>query len=72
MDQFQQLSPDENPLSTADYRAMQSALATLNRAKRKLQHAQQAGVDCSDREGQCAYLEDRIGKLKAIYFPHKA
>lgn len=63
--------PDEQPLSNADYRAMQAALTYLNRARRKMDRAKTAGVDCTERDGQCDYLQDRLDKLKTVYFPHK-
>lgn len=71
MDQYQQVSPDEQPLSAADYRAIQTALATLNRAARKMDRARNAGVACDEQDAQCQYLRDRLEKLKAVYYPDK-
>ncbi len=63
--------PEESPLNTRDYNRMQDGLAALNKARRKIEQAVQAGIDCDQRTAECDYLQDRIEKMKAIYFPHK-
>lgn len=63
--------PDESPLLAADYTKLNNALASLNKARRKIDLAKSAGIDCSQREAECEYLEQRIAQAKSVYFPHK-
>lgn len=63
--------PEESPLAQRDYARLNDALASLAKARRKIDLAKQAGIDCSQREAECDYLQDRIEKAKAVYFPHK-
>lgn len=63
--------PEDSPLGNRDYTRMQDALAALNKARRKIDLAQSAGIDCDQRIAECEYLQDRIEKLKATFFPHK-
>ncbi len=63
--------PEESPLNARDYTRMNEALANLSKARRKIDLAKASGIDCDQREAECDYLQDRIEKAKAIYFPHK-
>jgi hypothetical protein len=63
--------PEDSPLNTRDYTRMQEALDALNRARRKIDLAQQAGIDCDQRVAECEFLQNRIEKLKSTFFPHK-
>jgi hypothetical protein len=63
--------PEDSPLNTRDYSRLQEALAALNKARRKIDLAKQAGIDCESREAECDYLQQRIEAAKAVYFPHK-
>lgn len=71
VDQFLPLSPDEQPLSSADYTKIQNALGTLLRAERKMERARAAGIDCAEKDAQCVFIRDRLEKLKQVYFPNK-
>lgn len=64
--------PGENPLSTRNYTEMNQGQALLNEAERKIDRAKAAGIDCSQYEGQCAYLKDRYARLKEVYFPDRS
>jgi hypothetical protein len=63
--------PEDSPLNNRNYTQLNDALANLNKARKKIGLAQEAGIDCSQREAECDYLQDRIEKAKAVYFPHK-
>lgn len=63
--------PEDSPLNQRDYTRMQDGLFALAKARRKIELAQQAGIDCDQRVAECDYLQDRIEKLKATFFPHK-
>jgi len=63
--------PDEQPLMAKQYTEMNQGLALLNRALRKIERAKAAGVTCDQYEAQCAYLDDRLTRLKEVYFPDK-
>lgn len=59
------------PLTAAQLRDMNAALAELNRLDRKLELAEQAGVNCDDKRAMMAFYRDRIQRVKATYFPDK-
>ena len=63
--------PEDSPLQPRDYTRMQEALSNLAKAQRKIDLAKAAGIDCEQREAECEYLQQRIDKMKSIYFPHK-
>jgi hypothetical protein len=63
--------PEDSPLNQKDYSRLQEALSNLSRARRKIELAKEAGIDCEQREAECEYLEQAISKKKAVYFPHK-
>jgi len=63
--------PEESPLNARDYARLQEALTNLAKARRKIDLAKEAGIDCEQREAECDYLQDRIEKAKSVYFPHK-
>lgn len=63
--------PEDSPLNTRDYSKLQEGLSLLNRARRKIDLAKQAGINCDDRESECDYLQQRIEAAKSVYFPHK-
>ena len=63
--------PEESPLTQRDYTKMQDALAQLAKARRKIELAKNAGIDCDQREAECDYLQARIEQAKSVYFPHK-
>jgi hypothetical protein len=63
--------PEESPLNNGHYTKMQQALSDLARAQRKIDLAKMAGIDCEQREAECEYLQQRIDKMKAVFFPHK-
>lgn len=64
--------PENSPLNNRDHTRLQEALANLALARRKADLAKAAGIDCDGIEANCDFLQDRIEKLKAVYFPHKA
>lgn len=63
--------PDDSPLTQRDYTRMQEALSNLAKAQRKCDLADAAGIDCEQRKAEIEYLQQRIDKMKAVYFPHK-
>lgn len=63
--------PEDSPLTNRDYTNINNALAAINRAERKIEAAQRAGVDCGPQEVDCQLIRDKLERLKATYFPHK-
>ena len=61
-------SNSDNPLTEANYREINQALARLNKAKLMIESAKRAGVDVDDQCAGCDYVEDRLNKIKAEYF----
>jgi hypothetical protein len=66
------IPPDENPLTARNYTEINGALAQLNRATRKIERACSAGINCDQYQADINYLQDRLDKLKRVYFPNKA
>lgn len=71
MDQYSPIPADEQPLTQKNYSEINAALAGLNRARRLIDRAKAAGIDCSQHEMNCDFNEEMLSKLKATYFPHK-
>jgi hypothetical protein len=63
--------PEESPLNNRDYTKMQDALVNLAKAKRKIDFAKEAGIDCEQKDAECEYLQQRLEQMKSKYFPHK-
>lgn len=63
---------DNNPLSTADYSALNKALYNVNRVRAMLEDAKRAGVPDLDQIClNCDYTEQRANQLKQVYFAGK-
>jgi hypothetical protein len=62
----------DNPLTTADYTALNKASYNLNRVRTMIEDAKRAGVpDLEQHCINCDYTEQRIQQLKQVYFKGK-
>lgn len=57
------------PLTEADYKKINDALASLENTHGEVQRAMSAGMDCAEYDRACQDMKDRLSKIKAVYFP---
>jgi hypothetical protein len=58
----------DSPLTEANYREINTALANLNKARLATEAAKRAGVDVAEQCAVCDYIEQRLNAIKAEYF----
>lgn len=63
--------PGQNPLSAANYKDVQHALAALAQGVKHCEWAEAAGIDCSDLTPEFEYAKEQYEKLRGVYFPSK-
>lgn len=61
----------DNPLTEANYREIQRGLNMAAQARRKIQLHEQTGADMTEYHTSLNLAEDRLKRLKAVYFPDK-
>lgn len=68
---FSPIPSDEMPLNQRNYSEINAALSRVNRARRMIERARSAGYNCDAQEADCNFNEDRLNKLKSVYFPNR-
>jgi hypothetical protein len=63
--------PGDNPLSSVNYKDVQTALAALTQGLKHCKWAEAAGFDCSDLTPEFDYARAQYDELRKVYFADK-
>lgn len=65
------VNPSIGPLSEADYKKINSALAKLEQTRVEIEKALEAGIPCQEQDAACKAVRDQLVQIKKVYFPSR-